>query len=93
MKTGIMRVKILTDGSRSLKEKRMLVRSVKDKLKSRFNISIAEVDDQDLWQRATFGIAVVGADGTYVESVLNKVAEFFRNHPKAVLLDIETEVY
>ena len=93
MKTGVMKVKILTDGSRSLKEKRRIVRSVKDRLKNRFNVSIAEVEDQDLWQRATLGIAVVGTDEAYVRSVINEVSEFFRNHPRGLLIDLETEIF
>ena len=93
MKTGVMKVRILTDGSRSLKDKRRVVRSIKDKLRNRFNVSIAEVEDQDLWQRATFGLSVVGTDEAYVHNVLNEISEFFRNHPRASLIDLETEIF
>jgi uncharacterized protein YlxP (DUF503 family) len=56
--------------ARSLKDKRMVVRSVKDRLK-KHNVAVAEIDHQDLWQRATIGVAAVGSDDAIVEQTLS----------------------
>jgi uncharacterized protein YlxP (DUF503 family) len=56
--------------AQSLKDKRMAVRSLKDRLRKRFNVSVAEVNHQDLWQRAGVGVVSVGPDATYLENQL-----------------------
>jgi uncharacterized protein len=75
---GIARVTLYMAGSHSLKEKRMVVRRVKDMVRDRFNVSIAEVGDNDVWQRAVLGIALVGNDQRFVESALDEVLRFVR---------------
>lgn len=59
--------------SRSLKDKRQVVRKVVDRVRARFLVAIAEVDDHDLWQKATLGIAAVGNDAGYVRAQLDEV--------------------
>lgn len=62
--------------SGSLKDKRQVVNSIKERLRSRFNISVAEVDYQDLWQRCGLGMATVSNDGGYAHELMNKVIRF-----------------
>lgn len=78
MTVGIARVTLYLAGSHSLKDKRMVVRRVKDLVRDKFNVSIAEVGDNDVWQRAVLGIVLVGIDVRFVESALSEVLRFVR---------------
>lgn len=69
-----MTLEIFIPDSHSLKEKRFVVRSLKDRLR-KFNISIAECDHQDLWQRSTLGIVSISSDRLVLEQTLNAVLE------------------
>lgn len=60
-------------GNRSLKEKRRVANAVRDRLKNKFNVSIAEVDDQDRWQSLRLGFAAVGSDAKYLEGLMEKL--------------------
>jgi uncharacterized protein YlxP (DUF503 family) len=75
---GSLEVEFLVPGASSLKEKRRVVKGLKDRIRHRYNVSVAEVDHHDKWQRATLGIACVGADGEFVSQVIAEVARFFR---------------
>jgi uncharacterized protein YlxP (DUF503 family) len=61
--------------AQSLKEKRMVVRSLKDRLRSKFNVSVSEVDHQDLWQRSQVCVVIVGSDEKFLQKVLEEAAE------------------
>jgi uncharacterized protein len=61
--------------AQSLKEKRMVVRSLKDRLRAKFNVSVSEVDHQDLWQRSQVSVAIVGSDEKFLQKVLEEAAE------------------
>lgn len=77
----------LVPGCTSLKDKRHVVKSLKDRIRSRFNVSIAEVDHQDLWQRSTLGVAIVATDANAVRSVLEQVTRFVERDARLSLLD------
>jgi uncharacterized protein YlxP (DUF503 family) len=59
----------------SLKDKRMILRSLRDRLRSKFNVSVAEVDHQDLWQRAQVSVVTVGSDEGFLQKVLQEASE------------------
>lgn len=59
----------------SLKDKRMVVRRLKDRLRTKFNVAVSEVDHQDLWQRSQLSVVTVGSDETFLEKVLQEAAE------------------
>jgi hypothetical protein len=59
----------------SLKDKRMVVRSLKDRLRSKFNVSVSEVDHQDLWQRSQVSVVTVGSDEGFLRKVLDDATE------------------
>jgi uncharacterized protein YlxP (DUF503 family) len=61
--------------AQSLKDKRMVVRSLKDRLRTKFNVSVSEVDHQDLWQRSQVSVVSVGSDEKFLEKVLHEAAE------------------
>jgi len=81
----------LVPDSGSLKDKRHVIRSLKDRIRSRFNVSVAEVDFQDLWQRATLGIAVVAADGHAARRVLEQITRFVEQDVRLSVLDATIE--
>ncbi len=78
--------------SRSLKDKRRVLRSLKDKLRQEFNLSVAEVGDNDLWQRAVLGLATVANDGRFADEVMAKAVDLVRKRNDVELLDYSTEV-
>jgi len=73
MVVGICTIAIHLPFSRSLKEKRRVIKSLKDRLRGRHNISLAEVDGQDLWQRAVLGIAAVGDGRPPLEGLFARI--------------------
>jgi uncharacterized protein YlxP (DUF503 family) len=72
---GVLTLELLLPESHSLKEKRHVVQSLKDRLRHKFNISVAEIDHQDTWQRATLAAVTVASDHTHAERVLQSVEE------------------
>jgi uncharacterized protein YlxP (DUF503 family) len=76
MFVGVLRLILYLPEPGSLKSKRHLLRSALDRVKSKFNVSIAEVGGNDLWQRAVVGVTAVGNDHSFVNETLDKVADF-----------------
>jgi len=87
MIVGIMTVELFIPLSDSLKSKRFAVKSIKERLKNRFNISISEVDNNDKWQRATLGVAMVSNETQYIESNLTKVLNQILGDYRVEVLD------
>ena len=79
MHVGIARVALHLAGNSSLKGKRMVVKSVAQRVRNRFNVAVAEVDTQDAWQVATLGIVCVSADPRHANEMLNKVIDFIES--------------
>jgi uncharacterized protein YlxP (DUF503 family) len=92
MTVGLARVTLFVAGSHSLKEKRSVVRRLKDLVTQKFNVSIAEVGENDVWQRAVIGLALVGNDRRFVESQLDEILSFIRLRSKAEVLDETKEL-
>ncbi len=92
MTVGICTLILYLPGVGSLKGKRQIIRSLKERIQNRFNVSIAEVGDQDLWQRSVLGIACVGNDRGFVNQVLDKVLDFVERFPKVEVLDFRLEM-
>jgi hypothetical protein len=92
MIVGSLRARLLLRESRSLKDKRQVVRSLKDRLRNSFNVSIAEVDALDHRQLIVLGFAVVGGEVAGVRQSLQEILAALRSHPVAELLDHELEV-
>jgi hypothetical protein len=76
MFVGVLRLTLHLPDPGSLKSKRHLLRSTLDRVKARFNVSIAEVAENDLWQKSVVGVAAVGNDHAFVNETLDKVAGF-----------------
>jgi uncharacterized protein len=80
-------------GINSLKDKRRIVKSVIERLKSRFNVSVAEVDRQDNKQMAVIGIAVVSGDKIFAQTQLNKALNFVHNDGRFYVGKIDSEIF
>jgi uncharacterized protein YlxP (DUF503 family) len=92
MIVGSLRVRLLVREARSLKDKRQVLRSIKDRLRNEFNVSVAEVEAQDNRQLIVLGLAMVGNEGKYVRTELERIVAALRSHPVAEFLDHELEV-
>lgn len=93
MNVGICKVKLRLPDNLSLKGKRQVVRSVTARLRNKFNVSVAEVEDNDLWQLATIGICFVSNDKRFTNEVLSKaVALVTSSQGDFELLDYEIEI-
>ena len=92
MVVGTLRLCIRLHGCRSLKEKRHAIRSLKDQLQSRFKVSVAEVDDQDLHQSAVLGVSFVASDGKNAQSRLQNLVNFIEDYRNAVVVAIDKEI-
>ena len=93
MTVGIARLTLYLPQSHSLKEKRMVLRRVKDRLQQKFNVAVAEVEDNDVWQRAVIGLAVVGNDRRFVESALDEVIRFVRGQAEVTNAERELQTF
>lgn len=89
---GCLQVELLIPESTSLKEKRMVLKSIKQRLQNKFNISVAEVDHQDLWQRATLGIAMVSNENGHVRKAMDKILDFIDDQDNSQVIDHQIEI-
>jgi uncharacterized protein YlxP (DUF503 family) len=92
MEVGILQFTVRLRGSHSLKEKRHVLKSIKDRLRARFNVSVAEVDDHELWQKGTVGVVTCSNDATHIRSLLDQIVMQLRLHPTAELVDHQIEI-
>ena len=89
----MLRFSLRVPDSGSLKDKRQVVRSVAQRLRNKFQVAVAEVDNQEAWQIATIGVACVANTARHCEDVLNEIIAFVETtRLDAEILDIETEV-
>ncbi len=79
MHVGICTIDLRLPGNGSLKGKRRVIKSIVTRLTREFNVSIAEVDDQDLWQRAVLGVACVSSSASYAHGQLERVVQWIEN--------------
>jgi len=93
MTIGVCRLRLRLLESLSLKDKRRVLKSITTRVRNKFNVSVAEVDDQDLWQLATLGICCVSNNKRYVNQVLSKVVNFVASTQfKIEIVDCEIEI-
>jgi uncharacterized protein YlxP (DUF503 family) len=93
MIVGVLRVDMAIGDAASLKDKRRVLKSVKDRLAHRHNVSIAETDCQDEHRRAELGIAMVANDARFVQSCLSKIVDELRMTRSLSLLEYEISIY
>jgi uncharacterized protein YlxP (DUF503 family) len=92
MRIGLCTVDVYISGITSLKGKRSVVKSLKERLKNRFNVSVAEIDSHDLLQRASLGIAIAGNDAKKLNSEMDKILGFIEKTQVVDLINHQIEI-
>jgi len=91
MVIGVCRILLSVDEAFSLKEKRQIIKSLIERLKSRFNASVAEVEYNDVWKNAVIGLACVTNEGKHADQMMANMVNFVENDGSTVLVDYTTE--
>lgn len=91
MTIGVLRLILFIQNSSSLKEKRMVLHSIKARLRNNFNVSVTQIDDEDKWQRATLAIVGVEKDKKNMNSILSSIINFLEKVNSIDLIDYEME--
>ena len=89
---GSLRIRLFVRDSRSLKDKRQVVKSIKDKLRQQFNVAVAEIEALEHRQLVVLGFATVSNEAKHAQTVLQQVVDALRRHPVAEFVDHEMEV-
>lgn len=89
---GSASIELHLPDSNSLKSKRQIIKALKDRLHNKFNVSVAEIDHNDLWQRALLGVAVVSNQQGFARRVLDEVLEYIHQEQGLEIIKHEFEV-
>ena len=92
MVVGVCQLKLNIPGAHSLKDKRQVLKSLMARVKGKFNVSVAEVGHNDVWQSALIGIAVLGNERDFVNSVLDHIVDFIEGLRTVEVLSCEIEI-
>lgn len=92
MVIGILKIKLYAPWVHSLKEKRMIVKSICGKVRNKFNVSIAEVEEQDTHQTIVIGVSCISSDSSHVDSILDTIINFIEGNTEGEILQIDREV-
>lgn len=92
MVIGIMKVRLFSGEPQSLKDKRHIVKSLIERLKNKFNISVAETGAQDLWNNCELGVACVSNEGSHADSMMSAVINFIEFNGLLEITDYSTEL-
>lgn len=92
MVIGICRLELMIRENHSLKEKRRVVKQIVDRVKHRFNVSIAEVGNNDLWQSAVLGLCMVSNDRRFANQALDKIVDFIESIASADVIKSDIEI-
>lgn len=92
MVLGVIKVELWIPGTTSLKGKRSVVKKIIERTRSRFNVTVAEVDKQDVYTRAVIGCAMVGSDQRYVNGALDRILDFVEGLAVAEILSETVEI-
>ncbi len=92
MTIGVLRIVLFIPDSNSLKEKRMFLHSLKERLRNNFNVAVSQIDDEDKWQKATLAIVGAERDRRSMDSILSGVVNFIEKFDRVNLVNYETEM-
>lgn len=92
MVVGICQIDLLIHNNQSLKDKRKVLKRIIEKTMNNFNVSIAEVGDNDVWQRSQIGFSTIGNDAGHVNSILDKTINFIEGLHLAEIIDLRIEI-
>ena len=93
MNVGVCKINLRLPENASLKGKRQIIKSITGRVENKFNVSVAEIDNQDLWQLATLGVACVSNNGRHANEVLSRVMNFIsESHFDVEIIDYEIDI-
>lgn len=92
MTIGVLQLDFLIPGARSLKDKRRAIKSLRDRMRSKFNCSVAETEFQDMWNRARLTVCVVSGESQHANTQLNEIARFASQSRDAEMVDYSIEM-
>jgi len=92
MNVGVLSIEILIPGSSSLKDKRMVLKAIKDRVHAKYNVSVAEVEYQEKWQRSVLGFAQIGQSRKFVEESLNTIFRQLDQDHRFEIINYQLEV-
>ena len=92
MHIGLLQIELFLPGNQSLKGKRQIIKSIKDKVRNQTNVSISEVDYHDAWQQAQLAVVTVGTDHSRVSQVLASVIKLIENTPGSEIINRQIEM-
>jgi len=92
MVLGTLSIKVVMRNSHSLKDKRRIIKSLKDRIRNKFNVSVSETSSQDNHKCSEICVVMVGTDRQYVNSTLSSLVNFFRFFPQIELIDYELDL-
>ncbi len=93
MFVGIYQVELFIPESGSLKSKRFVLKSIKTRIRNKFNVSVAEVDANDKWQRTTLGMAAVSNDKKVIDNTFNQIRNLITSDTRVELIDQFVDIY
>ncbi len=93
MFVGVFKVTLYIYGANSLKEKRRVLQSIKDRFKNKFNCQLVEVGEQNLWQKAVLGSSTVSVDDRFLDSLFEKMEDFIDKFPEVEIIERENEIF
>lgn len=88
---GVLSIELLISQALSLKDKRMILNAVKDRLKNKFNVSVAELGELDKWQKSIMGIVMISNNKSYLDSALQKILSFLEQERDVQVSDYQFE--
>ena len=91
MVVAVLIIDLSIPQSDSLKDKRRVIKSIKDKIRNNFNVSVAEIGAQDFWKSAQLGIAVISQDATYANGVISKIQDMIENRTETIMTNCTLE--
>ena len=92
MIVGILWIDIRLGSSSSLKDKRRIIKSLTSRIRSSFNVSVSEVNCQDLWQRSELGVAFLTNEVRFTQSVLGRIMDFVKREKDIIVIDSKIEI-
>ncbi len=93
MVVGTLRIEFHISENRSLKGKRKIVKSMVDRVKHKFNVAVAEVGSNDMWQKIELGISTVGNDSRHIDASLSNILGYVESLYLAEIVDARTEIF
>jgi uncharacterized protein YlxP (DUF503 family) len=90
---GLLQIELRIPGNRSLKGKRRVLKSIKDRVRSRFNVSVAEVDLNDVWDAALLAVTCAANESPIIHQVLSKVVDAIERNHDVVVVDYAIEIF